>query len=95
MKPMKPIVKKVAFLLLGIAGLFALPSLVITAMTAIAEVSVGDREEIREYTANWGLPVGSPAPAIDAPDQSGARRSLDSLAGERGLLLFLTRSADW
>ena len=54
MKPMKPIVKKVAFLLLGIAGLFALPGLVITAMTAIAEVSVGDREEIREYTANWG-----------------------------------------
>ena len=95
MKPMKPIVKKVAFLLLGIAGLFALPGLVITAMTAIAEVSVGDREEILEYTANWGLPVGSPAPAIDAPDQSGARRSLDSLAGERGLLLFLTRSADW
>ena len=48
-----------------------------------------------EYSDGWGLPLGTPAPAISAPDQSGAERSLDSLAGERGLLLFLVRSADW
>ena len=39
--------------------------------------------------------MGASAPAIAALDQSGAERSLDSLAGERGLLLFLVRSADW
>ena len=48
-----------------------------------------------DYADGWSLPVGAPAPAIAAPDQSGAERSLDSLAGERGLLLFLVRSADW
>ena len=48
-----------------------------------------------EYSDGWSLPLGTPAPAIAAPDQSGAERSLDSLAGERGLLLFLVRSADW
>ena len=48
-----------------------------------------------DYADGWGLPVGAPAPAISALDQSGAARSLDSLAGERGLLLFLNRSADW
>ena len=48
-----------------------------------------------EYSDGWSLPLGTQAPAIAAPDQSGAERSLDSLAGERGLLLFLVRSADW
>ena len=48
-----------------------------------------------EYSDTWSLPVGTPVPAITATDQSGAERSLDSLAGERGLLLFLVRSADW
>ena len=48
-----------------------------------------------DYADGWSLPLGTPAPAISAPDQSGAPRSLDSLAGERGLLLFLVRSADW
>ena len=48
-----------------------------------------------DYSNGWSLPVGAPAPAIAATDQSGAVRSLDSLAGERGLLLFLVRSADW
>ena len=48
-----------------------------------------------EYSDGWSLPVGSSAPAIAALDQGGAERSLDSLAGERGLLLFLVRSADW
>ncbi len=48
-----------------------------------------------EYSDGWSLPLGASAPAIAAHDQSGAQRSLDSLAGERGLLLFLVRSADW
>lgn len=48
-----------------------------------------------EYADGWGLAVGAQAPAIAAKDQSGALRDLGSLAGERGLLLFLNRSADW
>ena len=48
-----------------------------------------------DYADGWGLAVGAEAPAIAAQDQSGALRDLASLAGERGLLLFLNRSADW
>ena len=48
-----------------------------------------------DYADGWGLVVGAKAPAIAAKDQNGALRDLESLAGERGLLLFLNRSADW
>ena len=48
-----------------------------------------------DYADSWGPPVGSAAPSILAEDQSGAARSLDSLAGANGLLLVLVRSADW
>ncbi|ALO44867.1 peroxiredoxin family protein [Pseudohongiella spirulinae] len=46
---------------------------------------------------NWApeFPVGSQIPAIDAPDQTGARRGLDDLSGDKGLLLVLSRSFDW
>ena len=48
-----------------------------------------------DYAQSWGPPVGTTAPAIEAQDQSGVARNLDSLAGENGLLLVLSRSADW
>jgi peroxiredoxin len=41
------------------------------------------------------FPVGSQIPTIDAPDQTGSRRSLGDLSGEKGLLLVLSRSFDW
>ena len=48
-----------------------------------------------DYQDDWGPAVGSAMPAIDAPDHTGAARALGDLAGERGLLLFVNRSADW
>ena len=48
-----------------------------------------------EYSNNWGPAVGSAMPLLAADDQSGSAQNLDSLAGEKGLLLFLNRSADW
>ncbi len=48
-----------------------------------------------DYVSQWGPELGTKAPVIAAPDQSGASRDLDSLAGEHGLLLFMNRSADW
>ncbi|MCZ6656936.1 MAG: hypothetical protein O7C67_06535 [Gammaproteobacteria bacterium] len=48
-----------------------------------------------DYSSQWGPALGSKAPDIAAPDQSGEARDLGSLAGERGLLLFMNRSADW
>ena len=48
-----------------------------------------------EYSAEWGPEVGSPLAVLEAYDQAGTLRTLDNLAGEQGLLLFLNRSADW
>ena len=48
-----------------------------------------------DYQDDWGPVVGSAMPAIDAPDHTGASRALADLAGEKGLLLFVNRSADW
>ena len=48
-----------------------------------------------DYAQSWGPPVGATAPAIEAADQDGVARDLGSLAGENGLLLVLSRSADW
>ena len=48
-----------------------------------------------EYQDAWGPAVGAAMPAIAALDQDGERRALADLAGERGTLLFVVRSADW
>jgi hypothetical protein len=48
-----------------------------------------------DYSAGWGPEIGMPMPVLDAPDHTGASRSLANLAGEEGLLLFVSRSADW
>lgn len=47
------------------------------------------------FVDSWGPAVGATAPAIEAEDQDGAVRDLASLSGERGVLLVLSRSADW
>ena len=48
-----------------------------------------------DYAQSWGPPVGTTAPAIAAKDQDGVTRNLDALCGDRGVLLVLSRSADW
>ncbi len=47
------------------------------------------------YAADWGPAVGSALPGLEANDHTGAARNLENLAGKKGLLLFLNRSADW
>lgn len=48
-----------------------------------------------EYADDWGPAVGTAMLPIMAADQTGTPRDLASLAGEKGLLLFMVRSADW
>ncbi|MDE0348903.1 MAG: hypothetical protein OXM56_04260 [Gammaproteobacteria bacterium] len=47
------------------------------------------------FVDSWGPATGATAPAIQAEDQDGVLRDLASLCGERGVLLVLSRSADW
>lgn len=44
---------------------------------------------------SFGPAVGATLPAISAPDETGATRSLSSLAGQNGTVLLVTRAADW
>ena len=46
-------------------------------------------------THNFGPAIGAAIPAISAPDQTGATRTLASLTGENGIVLLVTRAADW
>ena len=48
-----------------------------------------------DYADDWGPALGSSLPMLEAPDHDGEIRDLASLAGDQGLLLFLSRSADW
>ena len=61
---------------------------------AVAAVA-GSAAGASEYADSWGPPVGAALPAIAALDQHNAERNLANLRGERGLLLFAVRSADW
>ncbi len=63
-----------------------LPGVLLVSVIATAE---------DDYATGWGPAIGSALPVLDAPDQSGARRTLADLSGDQGLLLFLSRSADW
>lgn len=47
------------------------------------------------YAAQWGPPLHSSLPRLEAHDHSGALRTLANLTGEQGLLLVISRSADW
>ena len=64
----------------------------IVAVAAFAALAVAGHAA---YQDDWGPAVGVPLAAFDVPDQTGARRDLADLAGDRGLLVFFVRSADW
>ncbi|TDJ31664.1 MAG: hypothetical protein E2O61_15375 [Gammaproteobacteria bacterium] len=48
-----------------------------------------------DYRDDWGPAIGVTLPPLEANDHTGTPRNLANLAGERGLLLLLSRSADW
>ena len=50
---------------------------------------------LSEFASVWGPAIASMAPTIAAQDHTGQPQTLASLAGERGLLLVFSRSADW
>ncbi|MEM1435082.1 MAG: peroxiredoxin family protein [Pseudomonadota bacterium] len=64
------------------------------ASTDAQAAAAGSTTDVR-YADSWGPEVGTPVPLLAANDQSGRPRALGDLTGERGLLLFLVRSADW
>ena len=85
---------------IALTGKFFWLTCAMLAFASFAQVSSADVDVIVDVNVDdtpefWGPPVGTTAPAIDAADQDGVMRDLTSLSGERGVLLVLSRSADW
>lgn len=47
------------------------------------------------YAADWGPAIGTAIPELETRDSQGMSRDFASLAGDHGLLLVISRSADW
>jgi peroxiredoxin len=61
----------------------------------VAVVALGFAGVASAQSHNIGPAVGATLPTISAPDETGATRTLASLAGESGMVLLITRAADW
>ncbi len=59
-------------------------------LTAVAAATA----QADDYAEAWGPAIGSTI-ELAAPDQTGAQRTVADLSGDKGLILFLNRSADW
>lgn len=46
-------------------------------------------------THDFGPAIGATLPTISAADETGATRTLSSLSGQSGIVLLVTRAADW
>jgi len=62
-------------------------SLLLATLTLTAQAQAFD------WAADF--PLGSHIPVLEAPDQNGQLQTLDTLAGEKGLVLVFNRSFDW
>lgn len=58
-------------------------------------LSLFAQADSRSFADRFGPAVGAPVPAFTAIDQTGAKRTLSSLAGPKGTWLLFFRSADW
>jgi hypothetical protein len=69
-------------------------------LSAVAWAQSVDRPRVRPIPAagknlKTGPEVGASVPAFSLADQAGRNRTLESLSGKNGLLLYFVRSADW
>ena len=67
----------------------------VLALLTVFVCSWGSADTKQDYGENWGLSLGSKAPAISALDAQGSPRSFEDLRLKNGLLVFFNRSADW
>ena len=73
-------------------GLALCLALVASSFPALAQ---SPTEAASQAAASFGPAVGAPAPSITVTDAQGQTRTLDSLMGERGVVIYFNRSLDW
>jgi len=66
-----------------------------SATAGVADGSAAAASSGGDFASAWGPATGSTIPMLAAADHLGQPQTLDSLAGEKGLLLVFSRSADW
>lgn len=64
-------------------------------LTIVVSLSLFQFTMAQEFDWALDFPVGSTIPLLEAPDQNGVDQTLDSLAGEKGIVLVFNRSFDW
>lgn len=74
--------------------------LAVALVAGVLAVSSGASEDVADdeatgYAADWGPAIGTAIPEFETRDSQGTSRDFASLAGDRGLLLVISRSADW
>ncbi|WP_439635893.1 peroxiredoxin family protein [Oceanicaulis sp.] len=74
--------------------------LVILAVFSLAPIGAsahaqGALETAADAASRFGPEVGQVAPALDVTDAAGAPRTLESLMGEQGMVVYFNRSLDW
>ena len=74
---------------IGLALCLALSAFIVSAQ---AQSPV---ETAAEAAASFGPASGERAPALEVVDADGQARSLESLMGERGVVVYFNRSLDW
>jgi peroxiredoxin len=70
-------------------------ALVFTAVLGLHLVVASGQQPTMPDVQTLGPQVGSTIPTFTLPDQTGQARTLESLQGQRGLVLVFFRSADW
>lgn len=63
---------------------------IVAVLTFSAQLTVA-----QEFVWAPDFPVGSTIPVIEAPDQNGDVQTLETLTGEKGMILMFSRSFDW
>ena len=71
-------------------------ALILTLLTpALSAWAQSPADAAAEAAASFGPAIGERAPALDVVDADGDVRTLESLMGERGVVLYFNRSLDW
>ena len=75
----------------------AAPTTISSSAAEVAVPTLATSEPATEQTfaSAWGPATGSQIPKLAASDHAGQPQTLDSLSGDKGLLLVFSRSADW
>lgn len=70
-------------------------TLAVVCLTSLPAQAQGALEMAAEAASRFGPSIGQAAPELDVTDADGKSRTLDSVMGEGGVVIYFNRSLDW